>query len=103
MTSKSLVTSRRGFLKATGAVAASTSLPSWLIDECTAQETKLQAASPTPSERVNLALIGCGGQGRSDARNAQRHGKIVAVCDVDIRRLGNARKDFPGADGYSDF
>jgi len=103
MTSKSLVTSRRNFLKTTGAVTASTSLPLWFINECTAQETTQQAVSMPPSERVNLALIGCGGQGRGDARNAQRHGKIVAVCDVDIRHLANARKDFPGADGYSDF
>jgi len=103
MKSKSLLTSRRSFLKTTGAVAAFTSLPSWFIDECTAQGTKQEAVSLPPSERVNLALIGCGGQGRGDARNAQRYGKIVAVCDVDIRHLGNARKDFPGADGYSDF
>ncbi|MCP4607810.1 MAG: Gfo/Idh/MocA family oxidoreductase [Planctomycetes bacterium] len=103
MTSKSLETSRRSFLKATGAVVAASSLPSWFIDECAAQGATKQAVSKAPSERINLALIGCGGQGRSDARNAQRQGKIVAVCDVDIRRLGNARKDFPGADGYSDF
>lgn len=103
MTSKSLITSRRSFLKTTGAVAAASSLPSWFIDECAAQGTTQQAVSLPPSERVNLALIGCGGQGRGDARNAQRHGKIVAVCDVDIRHLANARKDFPGAEGYSDF
>ena len=103
MTSKSLITSRHSFLKTTGAVAAASSLPSWFIEECAAQRTKRQAVSIPPSERINLALIGCGGQGRGDARNAQRYGKIVAVCDVDIRHLANARKDFPGAEGYSDF
>jgi predicted dehydrogenase len=103
MTSKSIITSRRSFLKTAGAVAAASSLPSWFIDECAAQGAAQQEVSLSPSERVNLALIGCGGQGRGDARNAQRHGKIVAVCDVDIRRLANARKDFPGAEGYSDF
>ena len=103
MTSKSLITSRRSFLKTAGAMAAASSLPSWFIEECAAQGTKRQAVSIPPSERINLALIGCGGQGRGDARNAQRYGKIVAVCDVDIRRLGNARKDFPDAEGYSDF
>jgi predicted dehydrogenase len=103
MTSNSLITSRRSFLKTTGALTAASTLPSWFIDECAAQGTRQQAKSLAPSERINLALIGCGGQGRSDARNAQRYGKIIAVCDVDIRRLGNARKDFPGADGYSDF
>ena len=103
MTSKSLITSRRSFLKTAGAMAAASSLPSWFIEECAAQGTKRQAVSIPPSERINLALIGCGGQGRGDARNAQRYGKIVAVCDVDIRRLGNARKDFPDAESYSDF
>jgi predicted dehydrogenase len=56
-----------------------------------------------PSEKINFALIGCGGQGRGDARNASRYGNIVAVCDVDARHLENAKKDFPGAEGYGDF
>ena len=34
-------------------------------------------------DSLRLGLIGCGGQGRSDARNASRFGRIVAVCDVD--------------------
>ena len=103
MTSKSIITSRRSFLKSTCSVAAASSLPLWFIEECAAQRTKRQAISTAPSERINLALIGCGGQGRGDARNAKRYGRIVAVCDVDIGHLGNARKDFPGAEGYSDF
>ncbi len=103
MKSNSLVTSRRSFLKTTGAAAAASTLPCWFIEECAAQRTKRQAVSIPPSERINLALIGCGGQGRGDARNARRYGKIVAVCDVDIRHLNNARKDFPGAEGYHDF
>ncbi len=61
-----------------------------------------QSASP-PSETVRLGLIGCGGQGRGDARNASRYGKIVAVCDVDSSRLAAAQKVFGGAEGYSDF
>jgi predicted dehydrogenase len=103
MKSNSLITSRRGFLKAAGAVAAASSLPSWFIDECAAQQTWQRPKLPPPSEKVNLALIGCGGQGRGDAGNARRYGKIVAVCDVDARHLAAARKDFPGAEGYSDF
>jgi predicted dehydrogenase len=104
MKSNRLITSRRSFLKTTSAVVAASSLPCWFIEECAAQRIRRETVvSTAPSERVNLALIGCGGQGRSDARNAQRYGKIVAACDVDIRHLANARKDFPGAHGYSDF
>jgi len=104
MKSNSLINSRRSFLKTAGAVAAASSIPAWFIEECAAQRIRRETVvSLVPSERVNLALIGCGGQGRADARNAQRYGKIVAVCDVDIRHLANARKDFPDAHGYSDF
>ncbi|MBN1806261.1 MAG: Gfo/Idh/MocA family oxidoreductase [Sedimentisphaerales bacterium] len=103
MKSNGYIRSRRSFLKATGAAAVASSLPKWFIDECEAQRPRREASSLPPSERLNLALIGCGGQGRGDAKNAERYGKIAAVCDVDIHHMANARKDFPGAHGYSDF
>jgi predicted dehydrogenase len=103
MKSISRTISRRSFLKTTSTAAAASTLPYWFIEECAAQRIERRTESLPPSERLNFGLIGCGGQGRGDARNAQRYGKIVAVCDVDIRHLANARKDFPGADGYSDF
>ena len=101
MKTQSVTTSRRRFLKMTGAAASS--LPFLFIEECAAQQRQQQTPSLPPSERINLALIGCGGQGRGDARNACRYGQIVAVCDVDARHLAAAQKDFPGAEGYSDF
>ncbi len=104
MIDKSLGTSRRTFLKAAGMVAAGSSLPAWFAEECAAQSaTGGSPASSAPSETVRLALIGCGGQGRADARNATRFGKVVAVCDVDERHIANAKKDFPDADAYHDF
>jgi len=103
MKTNSLISSRRSFLKTAGAVAAASSLPSWLIEECNAQQRRQRAESLPPSEKVNLALIGCGSQGRGDARNARRYGQIVAVCDVDAGHLAAAQKDFPGAEGYADF
>jgi len=96
-------TSRRDFLKSAGLVTAASTLPAWFIDECAAQEAAKPTASSAPSEQIRLGLIGCGGQGRGDARNAQRFGKVVAVCDVDARHVANAQKDFAGADGYADF
>lgn len=102
MIDRSSSPTRRSFLKAAGLVAAGSSLPGWFAEECAAQQGP-QPASSSPSETVRLALIGCGGQGRGVARNAQRFGKVVAACDVDERHLANARKDFPEADGYRDF
>jgi len=102
MQTNSPVRSRRTFLKTAGAAAAISSLPSWFVEQCAAQQAK-RAESPPPSEKVDLALIGCGGQGRGDAKNAQRYGQIVAVCDVDAGHVAAAQKDFPGAEGYADF
>jgi len=103
MKTNSLISSRRSFLKTAGAVTAASTLPSWLIEECDAQPRRSRAESLPPSEKVNLALIGCGGQGTGDARNARRYGNIVAVCDVDAGHLAAAKKTFPGAEGYADF
>jgi predicted dehydrogenase len=95
--------SRRTFLKTAGTVAAACSLPAWIADELAASPAEPPKASPPPSETVRVGLIGCGGQGTSDAKNARRLGKIVAVCDVDAGHLAAARKEFPGAEGYADF
>jgi predicted dehydrogenase len=103
MKTKSYISSRRNFLKTAGAITAASTLPSWLIEECNAQQRRGRAESLPPSEKVNLALIGCGGQGTGDAKNASRYGQIVAVCDVDAGHLAAAQKTFPGAEGYADF
>ncbi len=103
MVTNSLNISRRRFLKTAGAAAAASSLPLWFIEECAGRQAGRSAESLPPSEKLNLALIGCGGQGRGDARNAERYGQIIAVCDVDTSHIAAARKDFPGAEGYSDF
>jgi predicted dehydrogenase len=93
--------SRRRFLQSTGAAAAAT-LPAWFLERCDAMAP--QAAEPAPpSEQVGFALVGCGGMGRGDARNAKRFGRIVALCDVDANHLSAAQKDFPDARGYADF
>jgi predicted dehydrogenase len=103
MKTQNNIISRRSFLKTVGAVTAASTLPSWFIEECNAQQRRPRAESLPPSEKLNLALIGCGGQGTGDAKNASRYGQIVAVCDVDASHLANAQKTFPGAEGYSDF
>ena len=81
------IISRRNFLKTAGVLTAASTLPSWFIEECNAQRRRPEAESLPPSERLNLALIGCGGQGRGVANWARNFGRVVAVCDVDQRQL----------------
>ncbi len=93
--------SRRGFLKTAAFASSAAMLPAWFLAEA--------ADSPRPqvplaaNDRPTVALIGCGGMGRADARNARRFGDIVALCDVDQARLDEAQKDFPTAKRYTDF
>ncbi len=94
--------SRRHFLQSAGALAAC-ALPTWYLEECAAMAPQASGESQPPSEQVRLALIGCGGQGTGDARNAKRFANTVALCDVDASHLEAAKKDFPDAAGYSDF
>jgi predicted dehydrogenase len=76
------------------------------------------AAIAAPSERIRVGLIGCGGHGSGwnlDQIFRCADVQVVALCDVDQRRLAPARKrvdDHFGAmigktyqpcDGYADF
>ena len=102
MIDKNFFISRRSFLKTTGMLAATTSLPAWVVQECMARNT--QAADSSPNDTIQLGLIGCGGQGLSDARNARSLGaKVVAVCDVDTRHIADAKRTFSDAESYADF
>ena len=70
-------TTRRGFMKAAGAAVA---LPNIITSKA------LGAADGTPpaSERITLAAIGIGGQGRRDLRQfmSDKRIQLVAACDV---------------------
>jgi len=102
MNDKNFYVSRRRLLKTTGLLAATTSLPAWVTRECVAQDRQPAAASP--NGKIQLGLVGCGGQGQGDARNAESQGaKVVAVCDVDEERVARAKGRFADAQGYSDF
>jgi predicted dehydrogenase len=91
------VLGRRSFLKAAGGAAL---LPAWFLEE-----SGSPAAAPpaSPNERPNIALIGCGGQGRGIAKNASRFANVIAVCDVDSQHAGQASQMFTGAKVYKDF
>ena len=51
------------------------------------------AQSEAPSDRPVIALIGGGGQGRWDMRDAMRFGDVAAVCDVDSEHAGQAASE----------
>jgi predicted dehydrogenase len=57
-----------------------------------------------PSEKVNLAGIGCGGMGGGDISTHAKNGaNIVALCDVDDDRAAGIFQAFPQARRYKDF
>jgi predicted dehydrogenase len=86
--------SRRQALGGAAAVAAFTIVPRHVLG---------QGQTP-PSEKLNVAGIGIGGMGFGDITNVARLGhNIVAVCDVDQRMIGRAKKDFPNARVHGDF
>lgn len=104
-------TTRRSFIRSAaigtaGAIALPTIMPSNLL------------GSSAPSNRINVAMIGCGRQSIQpnipqllQSKNAQ----IVAVCDLDSWRLNNAQKqvndyyskekgiNYKGCKSYADF
>src|SRR5262249_49367914 len=89
-----LVIPRRHFLKTSAALAAASTLPKWFTEEC---EAKSGTRPLGPNDQPAIALVGCGGQGRGDAKNASRFGRIVALCDVDDANLTEAKKQWPEA------
>jgi predicted dehydrogenase len=87
--------SRRDFVKA-GAVSA-TAAGFWLTGGVT--ETR---AAQGANDRLNIAVIGCGGQGQSDLGNVASE-NIVALCDVDDNRARNSFNKYPNVPKYKDF
>src|SRR5262245_24335917 len=84
---------RRSFLK----TAPLTTAGLWLgTHSATAADPK------NPSDKLNLAVIGCGGQGGGHVGFARRH-NLLALCDVDEKRAGKAFEANPDAKKYKDF
>ena len=83
---------RREFLKTTTAAG----LGFWITDRAGATESK------SPNEKLNVACIGIGGRGRDNV-NAVSGENIVALCDVDDTRAGDAYKNYPKAQKFTDY
>ncbi|MCZ6795497.1 MAG: Gfo/Idh/MocA family oxidoreductase [Planctomycetota bacterium] len=56
----------------------------------------------SPNEKLDVAFIGIGGRGRANL-NAMSRENVVALCDVDDQRAGDAYQLFPEAKKFYDF
>jgi len=86
--------SRRDFIGTTAmATAAFTIVPRFVLGG---------RGYKAPSDKLNIACIGVGGQGHSDLNNVSSE-NIIALCDVDDMRAAEAFAEFPKAKRYRDF
>lgn len=86
---------RRDFLKTTAVVGAG-AFAGHSISPVFAQ-------SKASVEQINFACVGVEGKGSSDSRDAGGHGNVVAICDIDERRLAKAAARFPKAKKFVDY
>jgi predicted dehydrogenase len=86
---------RRGFMGAAASVAAFAVVPRHVL---------AGAGAAAPSEKVNIAGVGIGGQGGSDLRELARcPTNIVALCDVDGAHAAHTFRQYPNARQYKNF
>jgi predicted dehydrogenase len=85
--------SRRDFLGSAATVAAFTIVPRYVLGG---------PRNIPPSEKLNIAGIGVGGQGAGDLGNVSSQ-NIVALCDVDWRHAAGTFNRYSNARKYHDF
>ena len=81
------VQTRRRFLQSTAALAFGA--PAFL-------------RAKSPSEKLNIAIIGCGGRGGANLGSVSSE-NIVALCDVNEKNLAAAASKHPEAREYTDY
>jgi predicted dehydrogenase len=87
-------TTRRTFLGRTALAAATVSIvPRHVLGG---------DGKPAPSEKLNIAGIGVGGQGAGDLRDMESE-NIGALCDVDWRYAAHTFKAYPKAEVFKDY
>jgi predicted dehydrogenase len=64
--------------------------------------TSLQASSRSANEKLNIAVIGCGGRGGSNLKSVSSE-YITVLCDVNEQNLNRAAADRPGVRKEVDF
>ena len=95
MSRKATGLSRREFLGAAGAAAAT-----FLV---VPRHAVAASGRTPPSDKVNIAGIGVGGQGGGDVRGMAGGNNIVALADVDSNKAGKIFGEFSDAKKYKDF
>ncbi len=94
-----LSTSRRKFLATSAAAAASAFSFSFVP-----RHVLGGPGQTAPSERPNIAGIGCGGMGGGDIATFTKLGaNFIALCDVDEARAAGTFNAHPNARRYKDF
>src|SRR5882672_732998 len=84
--------SRRSFVGDIAAGAAFTIVPRHVLGR----------GFRAPSDKLNIACIGCGGKGRSDIDGVAAE-NIYALCDVDWSMAQDAFQAFPKAKRFRDY
>ena len=84
---------RRTFLKAAGAAATFTIVERHVLGG---------PGQTAPSDKLNIAGIGIGGQGAGDLREMAGE-NIVALCDVDWNKAAGTFKTYPKAERFRDY
>jgi len=81
--------SRRRFLQTSLVGAAG------MLAPAVVPRSYLFGAQTPPSRRITIAQIGCGRMGMEDMRGTMKHDlcRMVAVCDLDAKRLESARAE----------
>lgn len=59
-------------------------------------------ADDSPNEKLNVAVIGCGGRGSANLAGLKSQ-NIVALCDVDEKRAAKAFEQFPQTRKFADY
>ena len=87
--------SRRSFLRRTAvAGTAGVALPAFL--------QKASRAGASPNEKLNIAMIGCGGRARGNLVGI-RSENIVALCDVDQNQAKATYGEYPDVPKFIDW
>lgn len=84
---------RRNFVKSTAALGVGF----WAAGGVSAK------ASTSALEEVRFGCIGVGGKGSSDSGDANKFGKVVAICDIDDKTMGKAKDRFDNPKTYNDY
>lgn len=85
--------SRRDFMLTTGTAAVFSIIPAHVLG---------RSKGPAPSDKLNIAGIGVGGQGGGNLKNVGDE-NVVALCDVDFSYAAKTVQRYPKAKLYADY